>query len=141
MSAPSRLRLCFDARPAERATARLLALAKAGQISPEVGQLLVDGLEALFQFRTVDRDDLGAAAADDLRVVLEPTERLLVLVPALRTGDGDLGIVQEVHVSSPCAPDAGMKGDGAVGAGHPRHCDTPAPGAPASSCSTEGDAP
>lgn len=87
--------LSLDAAPVERFCADLLA--ELAQRPPQTVQAAVDRFHALGESAWTTRVDLdlGAAAAPNHRVALEPSEPLLALLAALRAGDLDLGVVQE----------------------------------------------
>ncbi len=55
-----------------------------------------DALGELFEIPSADLDDGSASGATALTVRLEPTQRFLELLTALRAGDGGVGIGERI---------------------------------------------
>lgn len=86
MSAHTTLTVAADTSAFSAALAQIELLAEAGQIPLEVAEELARTPQTLFQIRSVDREGGAARGACDLVVALEPSDRLLDVLPALRGG-------------------------------------------------------
>lgn len=67
----------------------LVAIAQSAELARELRELLFQGGDLPSQFRCVDVDLGAAGRAGQLRIRLEPTDRLAQLVAAARTGQID----------------------------------------------------
>lgn len=87
-----RLALSVDTRAAQCLISELAReLLDAGS---EVRDAFLRGFETIPEPFRFDSDGAGATRADQLRVVLQPSKRLLELVAALRAGQLDIGGVE-----------------------------------------------
>lgn len=74
---------------ADRFSADLRLLAEAAKTSQRLLDLLLDLGDLSGQFRFVDAEPLPAVAAGQVRFRLEATDRLAVLLSAVRAGEFD----------------------------------------------------
>lgn len=74
---------------AESSSALDEALSELASAPREFLQRFVDRPHLVAKLFRIDSDLLAASAANEMRIVLQPSERLLELVAALRTGDVD----------------------------------------------------
>lgn len=83
---------------------RFLALASSlAKHFPELGDSLVAAVEGSDELFVFGADGSSAAGADELRVVVQPTERLARFMAAAGAGDADLGTIKEAlrHLANP----------------------------------------
>lgn len=71
------------------------ALAELPKASLQIIERLIDVLEPGIEIAGVGFDGASASGAGELHLVAKPSDRLLRFVAALRTGDVDLGVVEQ----------------------------------------------
>lgn len=77
---------------------------------PELVQRIAGAIHAGAELVAVQVDGDAASAAGEIRVVAKPSDRLAALMAALRTGDFDLGVIEQAvaHFQSPSSADTTM---------------------------------
>jgi hypothetical protein len=93
MSAPNTVKITVGNNSALRDT--LQSVNELLYRSPELRKLAVDIFQPDFEFVRLEQDDDPAVSAGEVRVRLQPSERLLELVATLRAAERDLEIARE----------------------------------------------